>query len=165
EEVSLIKQVYNAAWSHNWGFVPMSDDEFREMGKGMKQIVDPEMVYIAEVDGRPVGFSLALPNFNQVLKYTNGRLFPTGLLKILWYAKVKKVIDSVRIITLGILPEYQKRGIDTLMYIETFNNGPARGYQWGEMSWILEDNLPMVRASEHLGAPLYKKYRMYGMLL
>lgn len=165
EEVALIQRIYNAAWSRNWGFVPMSEDEFRHMGKDMKQIVDPGMVYIAEVDGRPVGFSLALPNFNQVLKFANGRLFPIGLLKILWHAKVKKAIDSVRIITLGIIPEYQKRGIDTLMYIETFNNGPTLGYQWGEMSWILEDNTPMVRASEHLGAPLYKKYRMYGMLL
>lgn len=165
EEVSLIHRIYNAAWSRNWGFVPMSDDEFRHMGKDLKQVVDPEMVLIAEVDGRPVGFSLALPNFNQVLPHARGRLFPTGLLKILWYAKVKKVIDSVRIITLGIIPEYQKRGIDTLMYLETFTKGPTRGYMWGEMSWILEDNVAMVRASEHLGAVAYKKYRLYGMLL
>jgi GNAT superfamily N-acetyltransferase len=165
EEVSLIHRIYNSAWSRNWGFIPMSDDEFRHMCKDLKQIVDPEMVFIAEVDGRPVGFSLALPNFNQVLTHAHGRLFPTGLLKILWYAKVKKVIDSVRIITLGIIPEYQKRGIDTLMYLETFTKGPTLGYMWGEMSWILEDNVAMVRASEHLGAGVYKKYRMYGMLL
>lgn len=165
EEISVVHRIYNSAWSRNWGFVPMSDDEFQHMGKDLKLIVDPEMVFIAEVDGRPVGFSLALPNFNQVLKYAHGRLFPTGLLKILWYAKVKKVIDSVRIITMGIIPEYQKRGIDTLMYLETFTKGPAHGYKWGEMSWILEDNVPMVRASEHLGAVVYKKYRMYGMQL
>ncbi len=163
DEVELIHQIYNSAWSHNWGFVPMSAEEFRFIAKDMKTIVDPEMVYIAEVEGRPVGFCLTLPNINQVLKYANGRLFPTGLLKILWHTKIRNKIDSVRIITMGLIPEYQKRGIDTLFYVKTFTTGPTRGYMSGEMSWILEDNIPMVRASEHLGATLYKKYRMYGM--
>ncbi len=162
-EVELINEIYNKAWSKNWGFVPMSKEEFRYTARDMKQIVDPDMVLIAEVRGKPVGFCLSLPNINQALKYTNGRLFPTGLIKLLWHTKIKNKVDSVRIITLGIIQEYQKRGIDTLFYLETFRVGPTRGYNWGEMSWILEDNFAMVRAAELMGTKVYKRYRMYGM--
>lgn len=162
-EVERMNEVYNRAWSKNWGFVPMSKDEFRHAARDMKQIVDPDMVFIAEIDGQPVGFSLSLPNINQALKYTNGRLFPTGLAKLLWHTKVKNKIDSIRIITMGVIPEYQKRGIDTLFYVETFNVSTGKGYKWGEMSWILEDNFAMVRASELMGGKVYKKYRIYGM--
>jgi GNAT superfamily N-acetyltransferase len=162
-EVELINSIYNQAWSKNWGFVPMSKEEFRHMARDMKQIIDPALVFIAEVDGNPVGFCLSLPNINQALKYTNGRLFPTGLIKLLWHTKIKNKIDSVRIITMGIIPEYQKRGIDTLFYMETFRVGKERGYQWGEMSWILEDNVMMTRAAEYLGGKPYKRYRLYGM--
>ena len=162
-EVERINDVYNQAWSKNWGFVPMSHEEFRHTAHDMKQIVDPEMVFIAEVGGKPVGFILSLPNINQALKYLNGRLFPTGLIKLLWHTKIKNKIDSVRIITMGIIPEYQKRGIDALFYMETFKVGPLRGYMWGEMSWVLEDNVMMVKAIEHLGGKPYKKYRVYEM--
>jgi len=162
-EVERINDVYNKAWSKNWGFVPMSKDEFRYAARDMKQIVDPDMVFIAEANGQPVGFSLSLPNINQALIHTNGRLFPAGLAKLLWHTKVKNKIDSIRIITMGIVPEYQKRGIDTLFYVETFKISTGKGYKWGEMSWILEDNFAMVRASEQMDAKVYKKYRIYGM--
>ena len=162
-ELDRVNSIYNQAWSHNWGFVPMSAEEFRYTAKDMKKIVDPDLVFIAEVSGTPVGFSLTLPNINQALKYLNGRLFPTGLIKLLWHTKIKNKIDSARIITLGIIPEYQKRGIDTLFYIETFNVGSRKGYRWAEMGWVLEDNTMMCRAIEHLGGRPYKKYRMYGM--
>lgn len=162
-EVRRINEIYNQAWSKNWGFVPMSKDEFRHMAKDMKQIVDPDLVFIAEVNGKPVGFILTLPNINTVLKYVNGRLFPTGIIKLLWHTKVKNKIDSVRILTMGIIPEYQKRGLDNLFYLETFKTGPTKGYRWGEMSWILEDNVMMLRAAEHMNGKPYKRYRMYGM--
>lgn len=162
-EVELLNDVYNQAWSNNWGFIPMSREEFRHMARDMRQIVDPDLVFIAEVDGRPVGFSLTLPNINQALRFTNGRLFPTGLIKLLWHTKIKNKIDSIRILTLGIIPEYQKRGIDTLFYLETFNVGTGKGYKWGEMSWILEDNVMMSRAAEYMGGKPYKRYRMYEM--
>lgn len=162
-EVERINEIYNQAWLKNWGFVPMSKDEFRHMAKDMRQIVDPNLVFIAEVDGKPVGFILSLPNINQALIHTNGRLFPTGLIKLLWHTKIKNKVDSVRIITMGIIPEYQKRGLDSLFYLETFKVGPEHGYNWGEMSWILEDNVMMLRAVENMGGRLYKRYRMYGM--
>lgn len=162
-EIERLNDVYNQAWSKNWGFVPMSREEFRHMAKDMKQIVDPDLVFIAEVNGKPVGFSLTLPNINQALIFTDGRLFPTGLIKLLWHTKVKNKIDSIRIITMGIIPEYQKRGLDTLFYLETFDVASGKGYQWGEMSWVLEDNVLMTKAIEYMGGEAYKKYRMYEM--
>jgi len=161
EEVEGIKQIYNAAWSKNWGFVPMTDQEFDHLAKNLKQIVDPHMVFIAEVDGRPAGFSLALPDFNQVLARLNGRLFPLGILKLLWHTKIRNKIDGVRIITMGVVPEFQKRGIDTVFYVQSFDVGVKRGYRWAEMSWVLEDNTLMNRVMQLLGAKLYKKYRIY----
>lgn len=161
EELKIVNKIYNAAWSRNWGFVPVPDDEFLFIANDMKSLVDPDFVFIAEVDGNPIGFSLALPNIYQVLPYANGRLFPSGLLKILWHAKIKKEVNSMRIITMGVKHEYQKRGIDTLFYLETFNRAVEKGYKWGELSWILEDNLMMTRAAEMLGAKSYKTYRIY----
>lgn len=165
QEVQGIKQMYNSAWSKNWGFIPMTDEEFDHLAKSLKQIVDPHMVFIAEVDGKPAGFSLALPDFNQVLARLNGRLFPIGIIKLLWHAKIKRKIDGVRIITMGVVPEFQKRGIDTVFYLETYNVGVKRGYRWAEMSWILEDNTLMNRMLKLLGAKLYKKYRVCEMTI
>ncbi len=162
-EVGRLNDIYNQAWSKNWGFVPMSKEEFRHMAQEMKQIVDPDLVFIAEVDGRPVGFSLTLPNINQALIFTNGRLFPTGLIKLFWHTRIKNKIDSIRIITMGIIPEYQKRGLDTLFYLETFDVGSSKGYRWAEMSWVLEDNVLMNKAIEYMGGRAYKTYRMYEM--
>jgi len=160
-EVEKIKTVYNSAWFQNWGFVPMTDEEFDHMVGGLKKIVDPHLVFIAEVDGKPAGFSLAVPDVNQVLHRINGRLFPFGLFRLLWHSKIKDKIDGVRIITMGVSPEFQKKGIDTVFYVETFKVGVQRGYSWAEMSWVLEDNVKMNRILDLLGAKLYKKYRIY----
>jgi len=163
QEVKQIKEIYNSAWSKNWGFIPMTDEEFDHTAESMKLILDPDMVFIAEVEGKPAGFSMALPDVNIVLKKLNGRLFPFGLLKLLWFTKVQKIIDGLRIVTMGVVPEYQKKGIDNLFYIRTIRDGIKSGYKWAEMSWVLEDNIMMNRALETLGAKLYKKYRIYEM--
>jgi GNAT superfamily N-acetyltransferase len=160
-EVQRIKEIYNSAWSKNWGFIPMTEEEFDRVAKDLKQIVDPHMVFIAEVASKPAGFSLALPDFNQVLARLNGRLFPFGIFKLLWHTKIRNKIDGVRIITMGVIPEYQRRGIDTVFYAQTYKVGVKRGYKWAEMSWVLEDNVLMIRTLELLGAKLYKKYRIY----
>jgi len=160
-EAGKIKAIYNSAWSKNWGFVPMTNEEFDHLVAGLKKVVDPHLVFIAEVDGKPAGFSLALPNVNQVLRRVNGRLLPFGIFKLLWHTKIKNKIDGVRIITMGVVPEFQKRGIDTVFYVETYNIGVKRGYTWAEMSWVLEDNVKMNRILDLLGAKLYKKYRIY----
>jgi hypothetical protein len=160
-EAEKIKTIYNSAWSKNWGFIPMTDEEFDHMVEGLKKVVDPNLVFIAEVDGKPAGFSLALPDVNQVIHKINGRLLPFGLFKLLWHTKIKNKINGVRIITMGVVPEFQKRGIDTVFYVQTYNVGVKRGYSWAEMSWVSEDNVKMNRVLNLLGAKLYKKYRIY----
>lgn len=158
EEVNKVKKVYNAAWSPNWGFVPLTDNEIEQIAMDLKPAVDPDIVYMAEDNGEPVGFSLAIPDMNIAIKKANGRLFPTGLLKILWN---KRKIDGLRVVIMGVIPEYQKRGIDSVFYWETYRNGVKKGYKWGEFSWILENNVMMNRAARMMGAHVYKTYRVY----
>jgi len=161
-EVERVKKVYNAAWAPNWGFVPLTDNEIKHLAKELKPAIDPDIVFMAEDNGEPIGFSLALPDFNIAIKKANGRLFPTGLLKILWN---KRKIDGVRVIIMGVIPEYQKRGIDSVFYWETYRRGVKKGYKWGEFSWILENNTMMNRAAQMMGAHVYKTYRVYEKAL
>lgn len=159
EEVDRIKVIYNNAWAQNWGFVPMTDEEFRHLAKDLKPAVDPDLVLLAEVEGEPAAFALSLPNYNVALQKVNGRLFPFGLPKLLYYSRK---IDAVRVITLGVIKKYQNsRGIGPLLYEETFKRGTRKGYNWGEFSWILETNKPMNSALQILGATVYKRYRIY----
>jgi hypothetical protein len=160
EEVEKIKSVYNRAWSKNWGFVPMTDEEFDHLAKNLKQVVHPDLGLIAEIGGKPVAFSLSLPDINQALLHTNGRLFPFGLFKLLWYSRK---IDMIRITVLGVVHSHQQKGIDAVLYLDTWRNGVKKGYVRGEMSWILENNTMMNRAAEMLGGKVYKTYRMYQM--
>jgi len=162
-ELEIIKQIYNSAWGNNWGFVPMTEDEINFLADDLKAIVDPNIVFLAFVDGKPAGFSLSLPDINQVLIKTSGRLFPFGFLKIIWNLKVKKVINRIRVIILGVVPEYQKKGIELVFFADTFKNGMERGYTSGEFGWILEDNYLMRSPLEKMGAKVYKVYRMYEM--
>ncbi len=159
-ELKRIKTVYNQAWSKNWGFVPMTDAEFEHLAKTIKPLVAPELVLLAEADGQPAGFSLTLPDYNQALKKINGRLFPLGLIKLWWHSRK---IDCARNLVMGVVPKYQKRGIDAVFYIKSFDACLARGITRGEMSWVLEDNLLMNRAMKIMGGKLYKTYRIYEM--
>ncbi|HWR83405.1 MAG TPA: hypothetical protein VN285_08885 [Candidatus Deferrimicrobium sp.] len=164
-EARRISEIYRGAWEKNWGFVPMTDDEFFHMAYQLKRVVDPQLAIVAEHKGRPVGFSLALPDINQALIRLNGKLFPFGLVKLLWHTKVRNKVDGCRIIMLGILPEFRKRGIDSMLYVATYRNGVRRGYTWGELSWILETNELIRRGVEQLGARIYKRYRIVEMPL
>jgi GNAT superfamily N-acetyltransferase len=158
-EVRKIEEVYNSAWENNWGFVPLTTEEFDYMAESLKMVVDPNLVIFAEVDGKPAGFTLALPDFNQVLKKMNGRLLPLGFFKLMYY---KRKIDWLRVIIMGVKPEYQKRGIDSVFYLETIKNGNSGGYGGAEISWVLEDNMAMRQTAEKLGAKIYKTYRIYN---
>lgn len=165
DEIRLVREVYNQAWSKNWGFVPLSEAEFQHAAKDLKLIVRPDWALVAEVDGRAIGFSLTLPNlYESQLNIRNGRLFPTGLFKLLWGLKVKKPKTS-RVVILGVIHEYQKRGIESIFYLETWDRAHVDGIEWGEISWVLEDNDMMVKAAEALGAERYKTYRIYGRTL
>jgi GNAT superfamily N-acetyltransferase len=161
-EVEKIRRVYNRAWEKNWGFVPMTESEIEHMAKELKPVVKPDLVLIAEHGDEPVGFALALPDLNAALKHANGRLFPFGLFKILWHARK---IRMLRVLTLGLVPEFRGTGIDQLLYLRIFEGGQKLGIVEGEFSWILEDNQPMRRALDKLGAQVYKTYRVYGKTL
>lgn len=165
EEVERIHQIYNAAWEENWGFVPLTKEEFFYMGKNLKQIVDPKVALIMEVEKMPIGFALALPDINQALIKLHGKLFPFGLLKLLWNTKVSNKIDSLRVLTMGVIPEYRGRGLDMVLYERIYTDGVKAGYDWAEMSWILESNQPMNSAAQRMGAQIYKKYRIYEMAI
>lgn len=157
-DVARIWEVYSSAWSRNWGFVPMSREEFHAMGREMKQILKPELVLVGEVEGRTVGFALALPDVNFALKPAGGSLLPTGILKILYY---QRLIKSVRVLALGVEERYRASGLGAAFYATLVRNARKLGYGDCEMSWILEDNTLMNRALEVMGARRYKTYRIY----
>lgn len=163
EELGTIRRIYNSAWEKNWGFVPMTDAEFEFLAEELKPIVDPNLARIAESPGgEPVGFALALPDFNEVLQKLNGRLFPFGILKALWY---RQKIHRMRVITLGLLEEYRGKGVDALLYLDMIEKGAARGIEFAELSWVLEDNEAMRKPLERLGGEVYRRYRLYDVAL
>lgn len=158
-EVERIKEVYNSAWERNWGFAPLSDREIARLAGDLKAIVDPQFALIAEIHGEPIGFALALPDYNQALRHVNGRLLPFGFIKLLWY---RRKIDRLRVLTLGVKPDYRVRGIDAVFYLRMYQSAVSAGYRSGEASWILEENWGMRRALERMGAYVHKTYRVYG---
>lgn len=162
EEIQIIEKIYNAAWSKNWGFIPLSKDEFAYLAKDLKTIVDEDFAHIAEVDGKPVAFSVALPDYNQIFRNMDGKLLPTGIFKILWN---RRKINRIRTALMGVLPEYQGKGIDALLHRESIENGLERGFYSSEIGWILESNTEMNRVAERIGGTHEKTYRMYSKSL
>ncbi len=160
-ELELIRTIYNGAWRKNWGFIPMTADEFVYIADDFKKIIDPDLVFIAFVENRPAGFSLAMPDYNPLFRKMNGRLFPTGLLKFLYHTKFKKSLTGLRLITMGVVHEFQKTGLDMIFFINSYNEGIRKGYQWAEISWVLERNVLMNKSALQMGARPYKRYRIY----
>jgi hypothetical protein len=167
-EIERVLEIYNDAWEQNWGFVPMTPEEFRHMAKDLKAVLDPRLLLIAEIRGEPVAFALTLPDVNQAIaKVRDGKLFPTGLLKLLWYTKGpgNKVINRCRILTLGIKKAFRNHALGPLLYTEYFKRGPGNGYPVGEASWILDDNKAMNKALELMDGKRNKVYRIYDRAL
>jgi hypothetical protein len=159
-EMKIFMEVYNSAWSKNWGFIPITEEETNHMAKKLKSIVLPELTLIAEKDKEPVGFMGMLPDFNFVLKKMEGKLNPITIMKAAYYSK--KITD-LRMLLLGIKAEYRNKGVDALMFREGFKSirEKYKRFKRVEFSWILEDNIPVQRLAEMIGARLYKKYRVY----
>lgn len=158
KEISYAVEIYNAAWEKNWGFVPWTEKEFVSQALRLKPLLKPEFVLFAFINDEPVGMIISVPNYNEVLKKLNGRLGPIEILKFLYY---RNKIKSLRTMIMGVKKEYRNRGIEVVMYYKTMLEGLKQGYEWGELSWILEDNTMMTRAAEALGGVVYKKYRVY----
>ncbi len=162
EDARIARSLYNECWSRNWGFVPMDDDEFAFLAKDMKSMVDADFLLIAEHEGRPIGFSLTIPDFNQALKPLRGKLMPFGWLKFLL---AKRKLDRARTLLLGVLPEYRKKGVDVVMVYRTMVAGQAKGFDRSECSWVLEDNRSMNLILRGYGASKNKTYRIYDLPL
>ncbi len=158
QEAQTIWKLYMETWARNWGYVPMTREEFLHEAAEMKQILKPELVLIGEVEGRAVGFALALPNINRALKHAGGKLFPLGLFKILYH---QRLIKELRVILLGVEEEYRTLGVAAGFYAELIRNARRLGFGHSEMSWILEDNVLMNRSLKAMGAIKYKTYRIY----
>jgi GNAT superfamily N-acetyltransferase len=159
-EVERIKELYNAAWEKNWGFVPMTDHEIDHLAEQFKPVVIPELVPIAEKDGKVIGFGITLPDLNVVFRPNrSGRMFPM-ILKLLWALKTRR-IRRARILLLGVLPEYRGKGVDAMLYHWIWTKSGERGIYWGEAGWILEDNPAMNAGLEKMTFKVYKTYRLY----
>lgn len=161
KDLETVFNVYSKAWEKNWGFVPATKKEFDHEIDQVINIVRPEFFYLAYVDDEPAGFYVALPDYNQILKKMKGRLFPFGIFHVLLG---RNKITAMRVITMGVIKEYQNRGIDTVFYTKNFiiaNNHPKLDIKNAEMSWILESNVMMNRIASNLGGDAYKRYRVY----
>jgi GNAT superfamily N-acetyltransferase len=163
-ETEILKDLYNRSWERNWGAVAMTDEEFDFMAKDLAHAVGRfrDLVFVAERDGKPIGFTLCLPDLNQVLiRNRTGRLLPA-----LWHMLTgMKRIDLVRIAVLGVLPEHRNKGVDAVMYYETVTRAARHDIFLGEASWVLEDNEPMNRGAKLMNAERYKTYRLYDAAL
>lgn len=158
-EVDRVKDLYNRAWEHNWGFVPMTDHEIDHLAAQFKPVVVPDLVPFVEKDGKVIAFALALPDLNSLLATNrSGRLFPV-IFKLLYRLKTNRV-HRLRIALLGVLPEYRGKGIDAVLYHWIWTKGGELNYSWGEAGWILEDNPAMNAGLVKMGFTVYKTYRL-----
>jgi hypothetical protein len=165
EDLKIIEDVFNDAWSENWGFIPFTEAEFKQLGKDFKMLVDFELVKIAEVDGAPAAFLVVLPNINEAIRDLNGRLLPFGWVKLLWRLKVR-FPQTARIPLMGVRKQYHDSLLGAalaFMVIQAVQApGLKRGVKKVELSWILEDNKGMNDIIESIGGYVYKTYRIYS---
>jgi hypothetical protein len=160
KEIRIMLDIYNNAWEKNWGFVPMSSEEFLHTANDLKMVVRPEMILFAMVKGEPAGFIVSLPDFNQIFKkIPSGNLFPFGIFKLL---TGKKKINRVRTLTMGVKRQFQHLGLGSLLYQKAQKDLlDLKQFDEVEMSWILENNIPMNKALILMGAKIYKRYRLF----
>ncbi len=166
-EVEKIKKVFRRAWEQNWGNVPLTDHELEHVYRQLKQFAEPDLIQMAEdKHGELIGFSLSLPNVNRPLRmaYPNPKT-PDWLvkLKFFWHWKIRKQVNSMRFVLLGVLPEHRMGGVDAVMIIKTFEAMIKKGYDGGECGWILETNDAMNRVIAEGGTRVYKTYRLYDL--
>ncbi|MEE9423789.1 MAG: GNAT family protein [Methylococcales bacterium] len=163
-EFDILRDIFNDAWSDNWGFVPFTSEEFTDMGKQLSYLIDNDFVQFAELDGEPIGMIVMLPNLNEIIADLNGKLLPIGWLKLIWRLK-RHTMKTGRVPLMGIRKKHQNNifaAAASFMLIHALRE-PAK--RWGidevELSWILEDNTRMRNILETIGCKVYKTYRIY----
>jgi GNAT superfamily N-acetyltransferase len=161
-EMARAREIYNEFEKVNAIYTPFTEEEFEVVGADLKMAIDPTLVFFAEIDGKTVGLSLAIPDMNVALKPANGRLFPFGIIKILL---ASRKITRIRVLSMGVSKEYRNRGIDLAFYYHTYKNGSKKGFSSAELSWVEEDNVAMNNVAKNLNAKPYKTYRIYERAL
>jgi GNAT superfamily N-acetyltransferase len=158
-ELDAFAEIYNEAWSRNWGFVPFSKADLDAYAEELQLVFDRDWFMVAEEGGaKTVGVAISVPDINQVLKRMDGRILPFGW----WhYLNRKRIINRVRVGFLGVRPAYQHTGVAAGLYAEHFDMAEVTRIKGGEMGWILESNKAMNRAMEAMGGTIVKKYRVY----
>jgi GNAT superfamily N-acetyltransferase len=163
-DLKIVLDIFNQAWSKNWGFVPLTENEVKKAAKDLSLILEPKLALIAEYNGEPAAIGIAIPDLNEALRDLRGRLFPFGLFKLLWRVKVRR-LRGARLTLLGVLPRYRGsaigRGVSVLLYVEAHRRGTALGLTRGECGWTLEDNEKINRGIEMMGGVPYKRYRVF----
>jgi hypothetical protein len=156
-DINIIMAIYNNSWEKNWGFVPMTEQEMNRTAESMKPFYDPELIIIAELDKKPVGIALTVPNVNEVLKSLNGKMNLWGVAKFLRH---RRKIKGCRSLIGGCLPEFRNTGLIAEMFFESARRARGR-YEWCELGWNLEDNHLINNFDKEIGGEIYKKYRVY----
>ena len=165
EELELMRDIFNDAWSNNWGFIPFTRAEFDDLGNSLRLFIEDEFIQIAEVDGVAAAFMVTLPNLNEAFREIDGKLLPLGWLKLLRYVRQKR-FRTGRVPLMGVRKQYQHRPIGLALAFMIIDESRREVLDYGisevEMSWILENNKPMISILDSIGSRLYKRYRMYG---
>ena len=168
EEIATALDIFNDAWQHNWGFVPATAAEAEKIAKDISLVLDPEVSFFVEINGRAVAMVISLPNLNEVIRDFNGRLTPTNLLKLVWRLKIKRP-KTGRVMMVGVRTELRRvkryGPLSTALFAEVARRGLARGYEWAELGWTLEDNRPINIGITGMGAKIYKRYRIYEKMI
>lgn len=163
-ELETIMRIFNDAWEFNWGHCPASEAEVKKSASDLRWILDPELAFMAEIDGRVVGMCICIPNLNEVIRDFDGKLGPINLAKLVYRLKVRRP-KTGRLMMLGLSREVRNvkkyGGLSHALYVEIAKRGEKLGYEWGELSWTLEDNRPINLGIKSMGARVYKTYRIY----
>jgi hypothetical protein len=160
-DLDRFAEVYNSAWSDNWGFAPYGKADLDQYASEMQLVFDSDWFMVAETaEGETVAVAITVPDINQVLKRMNGRLLPLGW----WhFLRRKRIMDRVRVGFLGVKPEFQHTGVAAAMYVEHFDKSAVTRFKWGEMGWILETNRNMNRAMEAMGGRIVRRFRVFDL--
>jgi hypothetical protein len=164
EEVAVVMDIFNDAWSDNWCSVPASQSELRKMAADLRLLLVPELTRLVSIDGQPAAFAIALPNLNELIGDMHGKVLSLGLPKLLWRLKVEGP-KTARLILLGIRKQYRHvrkyAALSAYLYVEMNRSGRTKGIKWGELSWTVEDNGPINVGIKLMGGTIYKRYRVY----
>jgi hypothetical protein len=168
DELLTAIDIFNDAWSDNWGFVPITKEEMQAAAKTMKPLVEPRLIWLAELDDKPVAMILTLPNLNEAVADMGGKIFPFNWAKLLWRLKVKRVRTG-RCALMGVRMSLRNTPLGAalaMMVIDKLReNGTALGYEFAELGWILETNAVTRRIIEQAGGREYKSFRLYSKAL